>query len=261
MVLAENVRARIGGNFPPEEIRPRKKDRIVDIRMAKRVLVGASIIALRFNKRQEQITGKRQPDECLVIRRALQLWVDSKGCPKWMQAEIFGLSREAPGAEIKLFEEWTARNEQIEADADALIDGLDMLDELDPDLLADALGHFLRVEPKRFLEQSLTELAADRAAENARKAAKEAADMLERNAPKPAKPKPLSEAEKLLASNQGKRKLKAIAQAIRIEEAVIREGEKPKATKEQRKDAAKARKRLKDLEAALKQKAKRAKAA
>lgn len=225
MELAENPRAVIGGNFPPEEARtrPNKLTEGEALAFAKRAEEAAIILAARFSVAKKRIRGKRQGDKPLILRRALFHYLRGIDMPVKLMAKIFELDRNQPGLDADSMEEWTARNETIEQDMEALTEGLDRL---------------LAVPPKRFISECESEIEADRAAANAIKIAKEAADLLAAAAPKkPAKPPPSAEVARILEAGQRRRRQEEYETEKNCHLAVIRAGAKEGATKDQKRDA------------------------
>lgn len=196
-----------------------------ELEFAKLAERAAKLLAALFGVGKKRIIGKRQGDEALIIRRVLFRWLKGRECPMKLMARIFGLDRCAPGADAEAMELWEARNPELDAQMEAIADGLDQL---------------LTVRPKRFVSMCMTEIEADRAALAAQKTAREAADLLERNDPSPKK-KFSPEVEAIVARGQKDRAKAKIEQEIKNHMAVIREGTKEGASKEAKRDAIKAR--------------------
>lgn len=231
IATAENPRAVLGGNFPPDEDDAPRGPRVVNLDRARDIEFAARQIKQLFNVPLNRIMEKRKGgEEGRALRRFLIFYARGRGSPVWECAKIFDLNRKQIGQEEDAYLSMLARNPELETDADNMIDMLDAA---------------LRVDRARFIRVSLSEIQADAAAKKAIKAAQEAADLLEANAPKP-KPKKvkLTESDRLLANGQAKRRREALEGQIRIARAVIEKAKGPKATKEQRKDAEKAEREL-----------------
>lgn len=225
MTLADNPRARIGGNFPPpeEEKLPPPSQRIVSKERARNLLIAARIVSALFRVPKKNILEKRKGGEDgRAIRRFLILYARGIGSPVWECAEIFDLNRKQIGQEEASYLDMLASNPAIEDAADNMTTMLDFA---------------LRVDTGAFLTASITEIEADNAARRAIKTARVASKRLEPVTPPPVKKRPLSEAERLVEANQAKRRQSALDQRIAISMAVIRKGAEPGASKEQRADA------------------------
>ncbi|GIK48015.1 MAG: hypothetical protein BroJett013_07120 [Alphaproteobacteria bacterium] len=224
-----------GHNNPPdeEEIPPKGK-RVVDEERARQVLIAARQIKALFHVPLNRILEKRKGGEDgRALRRFLIYYARGLGSPVWECAEIFDLDRKQIGQEEDAYLSMLARNAELEEDVENMT------------ALCDSA---LRVDCGRFIRTSLTEIQADAAAKKAIKEAREAAKRL---APKPApkpKKKALSEAERIQREANLRHQAEALAGAIRRSKAIIKKAEGDKATKEQRKDAERARKDLTQAE-------------
>lgn len=236
----QTARAQIGDNssrFFPEEKLPPKAQRIVSIDRARQVEIAARQVSALFRTPKNRILEKRKGgEEGRALRRFLILYARGIGSPVWECAMLFGLNRKQIGQEEASYLDMLARNPELEADADNLISMCD---------------YAARVEVGRFIRVSLSEIQADAAHRKALKTVQDARERLE--APpsaRPVKPSPRlrqSEADRIVAEGQAKRKREALAQAERIFRATIAAGDLPGATESARKDAAKARKALAEL--------------
>ena len=231
--IGDNSRA-----FGQDEPAPRKQPKTTPeqaLEYAKMAERAARLIAAEFHVPKKRIIGKRQGDDFLVIRRALFRYLKGRDFPMKLMAKIFDLDRCQPGADADAMEQWEARNPQLDVDMEHLADGLD---------------HMLSLKPKRFVALCITEIEADRAAAAAIKTAREAADMLEAplKVSRIPAPKQVSvEAQRLAEEGQAKRRQAAIDSQVRGHLAVIRAGTAPNATKEQKRDAERARDALESL--------------
>ncbi|MGE0533161.1 MAG: hypothetical protein AB7P35_17770 [Hyphomonadaceae bacterium] len=233
--------AGIGHNGGPalDEDLPPKELRVIDRAIAEKVEIAATMAAKRCAIAKKAIQHKRQGgEEGRFLRGFCIYYTRSIGAPAWMTALIWDLNRKQIGEEEARFLAMLARNETLEQEVQTLSD------------MCDAA---IRFQPKVFIREGLAERMADAAAKKAIKAAKEAADLLEQSAPpkpKRIKPKTFSpEVEEIAAGLAAARRAKERETATKILNAIIARGEAAKATKDEQKEAARARKALAELAA------------
>lgn len=229
-----------GHNNPPaDDDLPPKGQRIVNLDRARQLEIAVCQIKALFHVPKNRILEKRKGGEDgRALRRFLIFYARGLGCPVWECAKLFDLDRKQIGQEEASYLDMLARNPELETDVENMTSMID---------------YALRVETGRFIRVSLSEIQAEQAARKAVKLAKEAADLLEAGAPKP-KPKKrvLSEAERIQAEANARHKAEALARSEKILDAVIAKGEAPGASKEQRKDAERARQAKAEIAAAKK---------
>lgn len=242
MSLAENPRARLGGNFPPpdEERAPPKSERIIDTDRARQIEVAAGQVGRLFHIGQGRIWEKRKGgEEGRSLRNFLIAYARGLGSPVWECAMIFDLNRKQIGQEEAAYLNMLASDDGAGRDADNMT------------AMCDSAA---RVNCKRYMKVSLASAQAELASQRAIKVAKEAADLLEASAPPPPPPKPKRPQSMLdwqCAEVARKRDLAAIDKDIRICLSVVAKAiEHP--TKETKKDAAEAAKALEILGRKLK---------
>lgn len=212
-----------------EDPLPPKAQRIVSIDRARNVLTAARLVSTLYRVPRNRILEKRKGgDEGRSLRRFLIYYARGLGSPVWECAEIFDLNRKQIGQEEASYLDMLSRNTDLEEDVENMT------------TMCDAA---IRTNTGRFIHVSLSELQAEVARKRAVKIAKEAADMLERMTPVPLSARPRrvqTEVERLQAGLIAKRRAKAQEQAERICQAIIARGEAPNATKDERKEAARA---------------------
>lgn len=216
--------------FDDDELPP-KGQRIVNRERAEQVLVAARLVSTLYRTPKNRIMEKRKGGEDgRALRRYLIFFARGIGCPVWECAKIFDLNRKQIGQEEDSYLTMLSQNTELEEDADNMTAMLDAA---------------LRVQTGRFITVSIAEIQAEAAAKKAIKTAKEAADLLEANAPAP-KPKKvkLTESERLIAEGQAKRRREKLMTDVAIARAIIAKGKGPGSTKEQRKDAERAEREL-----------------
>jgi hypothetical protein len=237
MTYAPNPREIIGGNGGPpldDDVLPPKSERIVNRERAEQLLLCAKLISTLFKTPKYLIMEKRKGgEEGRALRRFLIFYARGLGSPVWESAKIFDLDRKQIGQEEASYLDMLASNPDLEEDVESMIDMLDSA---------------LKVNRGRFIRISLTEIQADAASRRAIKEARKAADLLEaaEPPPKPVKKK-LTEAERLVAEGQQKRRAAALGTEIEIARSVIDKAKGPNATKEQKKDAVRETEKLKRL--------------
>lgn len=239
--LAENPRARIGGNFPPpdDEKLPPKAERIVSRERARQVEIAARLLKALYAIPLKRIMTKRDGgDDGRAMRQFLLAYARGIGSPVWECALIFDLNRKQIGQEEAAFIRFMADHPALEEDADNMISMLD---------------YGLKVRTGRYLKCALSAMQAEHAAKQAVKDVRAAADALERAAPAPARKPAPSEIDRLLAANQRARRLAGIEQQIAIHMAVIRAAAIKGAGKDALADAKRAVKALDALVAERKQ--------
>jgi len=225
------MEASIGHNsarYGEDEIIPPKAERKVSIERANQLLVSARLISTLYRTPKNRILEKRKGGEDgRALRRFLIFYARGLGAPVWECAEIFDLNRKQIGQEEASYLDMLARNPDLEEDVESMISMLD---------------YALKVNTSRFITVSITEIEAEAAAKKAVKVAREAADMLERNAPAKPKPKPEppSEAALIVADMNAKRRIAHLESLIRIAKSVIIAGGKDNSTKQQKADARRA---------------------
>lgn len=235
--------AQIGHNsrsFNQEEKLPPKRERIIDKTRARQIEIAVTITAKLCRLSKTRVMAKRKSgEEGRFVRQFSLFYADGLSSPRWESSLIFGLNRKQVGEEISAFIEMLARNPQLEEETEKLISACDWA---------------IRFNHKAFIKQGVTERMADAAARRAIETAKEAADLLALPPPPPPsrlpKPKPVSaEVEALVRAGQEKRRQQQLDQAEAILDAVIAKGEAQNATKQQKKDAADARKAKAEIHA------------
>lgn len=240
-MLAENPRAVIGANFPPpDDDLPPKGQRVLSPERFEQFRIAVPIAAKRCELAKKSVLEKRKGgEEGRFLRGFLITYMRGLGSPVWECAILFDLDRKQIGQEEQAFLDWCVRNPELEEEADHLT------------AMCDAA---LRFNRDRFMRLGLMERAADAAARKAAKTIKEAADRLAT----PAKPKkkPQTEAERIQAEANARHKAEALARSEKILDAVIAKGEAPGASKEQRKDAERAREAKAEIAASRKGKGK-----
>lgn len=217
---------------PPIERLPPKSVRVIDRDLAERILIAVTMAAKRCKIAKKLVLEKRKGGEEGRFLRGWCIWYTcGLGAPKWQTALIWNLDRKQIGQEEQDFIAMLARNEELAEEADNLTD------------MCDAA---IRFDPVRFMRIGLSERLADQAARKAVKTVRDAADALERPA-RPKKPVFKSEADRLVWEGQERRRKEGIKQEKAILMAVIRTGTKEGATKDERKEAAKAAIRLNQI--------------
>lgn len=207
--------------FGEDEYVPPKAERVVSYDRARQVEIAAKQIKALFSVPLNRIMEKRKGGEDgRALRRFLIYFARGLGSPVWECAEIFDLNRKQIGQEEAEYLDMLARNTELEEDVENMTEMCDRA---------------IRVQTGRFIRISLSEIQATTAARKAVKVAREAADMLEQNAPAP-KRKP-SEAERIQAEANARRRAEWLTSQIKIANAVIIRGGQPNATKQERADA------------------------
>lgn len=252
---------------------PAKAERVVSVERAAQVLVAARQIATLFRTPRCRIMAKRKGGEDgRALRRFLIFYARGLGAPVWECAEIFDLNRKQIGQEEEAYLAMLSRCAELEEDADQIAAMCDAAIRVRTgQFLAVSLGAIQadaasrkaiklvreaseRLAPKRAheLEERLREIASE--AEVADIMAEAAAELQCAPAAKSkqstAPPKPASAAASAQAAANARHRGERLAQAARILDAVIAKGEAPGATKEQARDAAKARTARLELAAA-----------
>lgn len=234
--LAENPRARIGGNsgtFGEDEERPPKALRIVDRDRLAKIAVAVTMSAKRCAIAKKYVMEKRKGGEDGRLLRGFNIYyAGGIGSPAWEREIVFDLNRKQIGQEEQAFMEMCVRNPVFEQMAERLT------------AMCDAAIGF---DPKEFIRHGLMERAADAARRKAVKTVREAADLLARPTPKPVKRPKLSEAERVQAAANARHRAEKLAEGERILRRIVEVGEAPSATKEQRSDARKARLALEEI--------------
>lgn len=157
---AENPRAQIGDNGPPEDQAPP-----IDLEAALTVQRAADYLAFLCKTDAGKIIAKRGAKLHLVIRRCLA--VALKGIvPSGELARILGLNRSTVEDDITFAEAWLDRNDELEADLGAMIEAVakhvaidperlkvNLIEELEKDRLVKALEKAKRAEEKAAKEK------------------------------------------------------------------------------------------------------------
>lgn len=210
---------------------PPKGKRIVDRDRADQILLAARMISALYRTPKNRIMEKRKGGEDgRSLRRFLILYARGIGCPVWECAKIFDLNRKQIGQEEGEYLDMLATNPELEEDVDNMTSMLDFA---------------AKVQCARFIRVSIAEIQAAAAVKKALQTIRAAAGTLE-PPPKP-KPKPKTESERIRDVANAKHMAEARARSERLLRRIIEEGAKPSATKEQRKDADKALRGLKEL--------------
>lgn len=223
--------AALGHNSRFDEELPPKGERIVSRKRAEAMLTAARLVSTLYRTPKNRILEKRRGGEDgRALRRYLIFYARGIGCPVWECAKIFDLNRKQIGQEEDSYLTMLSVNTELEEDADNMTAMLDAA---------------MRVQTGRFIQVSISEIQAEVACKKAIKTAKEAADLLEASAPQP-KPKKvkLTEAERLIADGQAKRRRDKLEIDVAIARSIIAKGKGPGSTKEQRKDAERAEREL-----------------
>lgn len=224
MSLAENPRARVGGNFPPPDDAPEKRppvaQRIVTSEDAGVFRVVVKMLAARCEIARKRVTEKRKGgEEGRAIRCIAIGYMRGLGFPVWKLEMMWDLNRKQIGQEEEAFVRMRAFSDLIDRNMDRLETMLDAALAIELDFIPEA---------SEVIDNVLAE----------RRALKKASKV-ERSKPKPppAPKKLLTEADILLAKNQRARRLKQLQSEINIALAVIRKGAETKASKEAQLDA------------------------
>lgn len=249
----ETARAEIGDNYSrffPEEKLPPKSQRIVSIDRARQVEIAARQVSALFRTPKSRIMEKRKGgEEGRALRRPLIAYARSIGCPVWECAILFDLNRKQIGQEEAAFLDMISDRPGLDKDWENMVTFLD---------------YAAKVNVTRFITVSMAAIAQAKAEAKKAKAEAEESERLalqtikgavdalaaplEQAKPKLPTPKPVSaETERLVAEGQRQRLAQARAQSIRMLNAIIAKGEETNATKEQQKDAKKAREALDEL--------------
>lgn len=235
MVLAENPRERIGGNFGPPlddtpEKRPPLAQRVVTKQDAEVFRIVVKLLACRCEIAKKRVVEKRKGGEDGRAIRCIAIgYMRGIGFPVWKLEMMWDLNRKQIGQEEEAFVRMRAFSDLIDRNMDRLETMLDAALAIELDFIPEASGVIDNVLAER---------------RQIKKASK-----VERSKPKPppAPKKPLTEADILLAKNQRARKLARVQKEIDIAMAVIRKGAEPKASKEAKQDALREGVRLNDL--------------
>ena len=164
MSLAENPRARLGGNHPPadddEEKRPPKSKRVIDKERWKKVLLAGSLIAARFKVPRTRILANRTGGEDgRALRRFLIMYARSLNAPVWECEINFELNRKQIGEEVAAYIEMLALHPQLNDTVEKMTSGLD---------------YMIDIEAEAFLTASIFEIEEDAAIKRRLKADRKA---------------------------------------------------------------------------------------
>ena len=250
MALAENPRARVGGNFPPpddEERAPPKHLRNVTDQDIYVFRVVVKTLATRFNLAKWRVVEKRKGgDDGRTIRCLAIGYMRGLNFPVWKLEMMWDINRKQVGNEEEAYLRMRADNALCDEQASHMEDMLDGA---------------LALDIEKFMSEATAEIVS--IIETRRRTKKERSDKkaVAKANPPPPKPRHVpTEAEKLRDAANAKHKIEALEAAIRINHRVIVEADKPGAGKDAKRDALKAAKEIEAAHAEVK-KLKRLKAA
>jgi hypothetical protein len=250
-IEAENPRARIGGNFPPEETvderAPPKHLRIITPEDAQVFRVIVRMAATRAELAKWRVLEKRKGgEEGRTLRGMCICYMRGIGFQVWKLEKMWGLNRKQIGLEESDFIAARAANDIVDANAERFETMLDAA---------------LAIELEEFMSEAAAEIEAVIACRRAVKSARSEAKKLAAANPPPPKPKHVpTEAEKLRDAANARHKIEALEASIRINHRVIVAADQPGAGKDAKRDAIKAAKEIEAAHAEVK-KLKRLKAA
>lgn len=224
MSLAENPRAVIGGNFPPpEEKLPPVAERVITTEDVHVMRVVVRLLATRIEIAKWKLTEKRKGGLDGRAARCFAIgYMRGIGFPMWKLRKMWDLDRKQMGQEEDAFISMRTQD-AVDRNLDHVEGMLDEALKIDlEELMPAAESAYQDILDKR------------RDAKKTRQTVKKA---LAENPPPPPPPKLITEADRILAENERKRRLNYIDGQIKIAKAVIVKGDTPKATKEARRDA------------------------
>ena len=251
-VEAENPRARIGGNFPPEddpERAPPKHLRIVTKEEIQVFRIIVRMAATRAELAKWRVLEKRKGgDQGRTLRCLCIGYMRGIGFPVWKLELMWELNRKQIGQEEGAFIEARSINGLVDSNAERFEDMLDAA---------------LAIELEDFMSEATAEIEAIIATRRSDKAGRAetkrlAAIEIAKNPPPP--PKPKTEAEKLRDKANAKHRMAKLETEIRVNYAVIKAAAMPGAGKDAKANAIKAAKEIEKAHAEMK-KLKRLKAA
>lgn len=234
-----NAVATIGDNilrFSVDERLPHKAERFLDRELAKKVLVAITVASKLCAIARKYVLEKRKGGEEGRFLRGWGIWYTrGLGAPVWQSSLIWDLDRKQIGQEEAAFIDMLARNQELAEEAETL---MRVCDEA------------IKFDPKTFIREGLSERMADAACKKAVKTVRDAADALAKPTPKPRAPAKVfsPEVEAIQIDIIAKRRASERAQAEKILNRIIEVGAQPNATKEQKKDAERARIALTELD-------------
>ena len=249
-VEAENPRARIGGNFPPEddpERAPPKHLRIVTKEEIQVFRIIVRMAATRAELAKWRVLEKRKGgDQGRTLRCLCIGYMRGIAFPVWKLEIMWQLNRKQIGQEEDAYLKARAANDVVDSNAERF------------EAMLDAA---LAIELEEFMSEATAEIEAIIASRRAIKAARSATKKLAAANPLPPKPKHVpTEAEKIRDRANAKHRIDALEREIKINFAVIKAADQPGAGKDAKANAIKAAKEIEKAHAEMK-KLKRLKAA
>ena len=243
-VEAENPRARIGGNFPPddplEERAPPKHLRIITKEDVQVFRVIVRMAATRAELAKWRVLEKRKGgDQGRTLRCLCIGYMRGIGFPVWKLEMMWSLNRKQIGLEESAFIEARATSDLVDSNADRFEDMLDAA---------------LAIDLEEFMSEATAKIeaiiACRRAVKSARSDAKKLAATLP---PPPPKPKHVpTEAEKIRDRANAKHRIDALDREIKVNFAVIKAADQPGAGKDAKSNALKAAKEIEKAHAEMK---------
>jgi hypothetical protein len=229
-VEAENPRARIGGNFPPDdpdERAPPKHLRIVTQEDAFVFRVVVRLLATLFELARWRVTEKRKGgDEGRAVRCIAIGYMRGVNFPVWKLEMMWELNRKQVGQE----EEAYLRMRSDNAFLDEQLEHIETM-----------LDRALMVKAKELLSESTAEIVSiietRRRAKKDRSEAKKLAAEEKAKKPPPPPVAPPSRADLILSQANAKHQMSRLRKEVKIHLAVIHAGTIAGATKDQKRDA------------------------
>lgn len=232
MALAENPRARIGGNFPPpdDERAPPKHLRIITKEEAEVFRVIVRVLATRFELAKWRVTEKRKGgDDGRTVRCLAVGYMRGVAFPVWKLELMWNLNRKQIGQEEEAYLRMRSENSFVDKQTSHMEGMLDEALAIDVDeFMSEATAEIVSIiETRRRAKKERTEQKAEAKAN-----------------PPPPKPKHIpTPAEKLRDGANAKHRLTKLKSEIAIHVSVIKAAG-PGATKEQKVNARQAQAEL-----------------
>ncbi len=231
MALAENPRARLGGNFPPpddEERAPPKHLRNVTDQDIYVFRVVVKTLATRFNLAKWRVVEKRKGgDDGRTIRCLAIGYMRGLNFPVWKLEMMWDINRKQVGNEEEAYLRMRADNALCDEQASHMEDMLDGA---------------LALDIKKFMSEATAEIVS--IIETRRRTKKERSELKAEAKANPPPPVPKhipTQAELLRDAANAKHRIDRLESETKVNLRVILAASEPGAGKEAKRDAAKAR--------------------
>jgi hypothetical protein len=231
MALAENPRARLGGNFPPpddEERAPPKHLRVISKEEAEVFRVIVRVLATRFELAKWRVTEKRKGgDDGRTVRCLAIGYMRGVNFPVWKLEMMWDLNRKQIGQEEEAYLRMRADNTFVDTQASHMEGMLDEALAIDVDeFMSEATAEIVSIiETRRRTKKERSEIKAEARAN-----------------PPPPVPKHIpTQAELLRDAANAKHRIDRLESETKVNLRVILAASEPGAGKEAKRDAAKAR--------------------